>query len=446
MMKRLLIAFLLLCPLTLQAQIKSVQTESVPTDSATVWRPVAGQEKEIRGTVEPIPRQYTSWGKLQRNLGFVPYGLLELTVRPVVAIVRTNELYHITRRLAQVLIWDVDPIDSRIAARFGYESGFGLTVLGVHVSSRDWFGSGLDYDFKTGYLSKRNNLLSFEFSKDVGNRRFEFLSRLEHKDDRPFYGLGANSPHHRFDAHRRLLLQELSAQYSPVGPVAMKLTGYMHQSDLDNPDDGPVVSAQFPNQFARAEYSAYRGLEAGLTVDTRNDGDFSTRGSLAHFVYGYNDATSGGDESYLHYSAEIQRFQKVYRHDRSIVVRGFMEGVIADDDDRLPYTELSNLGGRDCLRGFSRDRFTDTHAILLTTEYRYPVTSKIQGRLFGDWGRVMRGWDKLRLEDLAWSYGLALAIRFHDTPVTAQVAHSREGTQFYLGTALMFSMKSRRLR
>lgn len=441
MMKRLLLLLLLL-----SSPIAQARAAESPADSSQVWQPARDQENQARGTTEMLPRRYTTMRKVGRNLGYIPYSLLEITVRPVVALVQTNELYHITRRLAQVLIWDVDPIDSRLAARFGYESGFGLTVLGAHVSSRDWFGSGLDYDLKTGYLNKRNNLLSFQLSKTKSRRHFEFLSQLEHKDDRPFYGLGAGSPDQRYDTHRRLLLHELTAEYRPLGPMTLRLTGYMHQTDLDNPDDGPIVSDQFPALYALAEFSSYRGVEAGLTLDTRNDGDFSTRGSLAHFIYGYNDATSGGDESYIHYSAEIQRFQKVYRHNRAIVVRGFMEGMIADDDDALPYTELSSLGGRDCLRGFSRDRFTDTHAILLTTEYRYPVTSKIQGRLFGDWGRVMHGWRTLRLEDLAWSYGLALAIRINETPITAQVAHSREGTQVYLGTTLMFSRQSRRLR
>ena len=163
-------------------------------------------------------------------------------------------------------------------------------------------------------------------------------------------------------------------------------------------------------------------------------------------LLGYNAATSGDDESYLHCSLELQIIRTLFHGNRSLVTRIFLEGLAVGDDARLPYTEMGRLGGRDCLRGFPRDRFTGTRSALLTLEYRYPVTSRIQGRIFSDWGLAANGWNEFRPNRMAWSGGMALAIRVHETPITAQVAGGRDGTQVFLGTTLMFSMKSRRLR
>jgi hypothetical protein len=71
--------------------------------------------------------------------------------------------------------------------------------------------------------------------------------------------------------------------------------------------------------------------------------------------------------------------------------------LIAGPDGRIPYWELSELGGRRSLRGFPSHRFVGTKRVLANCEARYRLAEfdfkelwhiRIDGALFGDVGRV----------------------------------------------------------
>ncbi|MEW6443724.1 MAG: BamA/TamA family outer membrane protein [bacterium] len=107
------------------------------------------------------------------------------------------------------------------------------------------------------------------------------------------------------------------------------------------------------------------------------------------------------------------------------------EWVIGPEED-IPFWELSELGGRDTLRGFFPHRFAGKGRALVNLEARGSITSfdffdiwrvHIDGVLFGDGGRVFIDRDELRdefklnseiisrvISDLQYSYGGGLRI------------------------------------
>lgn len=451
-MKALLLTLALLAAAAALASPAGAYPATAEAD--TVATPAPGEAWRLRGTVAPLVHPPGGGQALLRTLGYVPYGLVELTGRPVWWLIRLEETHHPVRRVSRLFAWNLKPVDTRLEARFGWETGLGLTLVGLRAESDDWFGTGIDYGLTAGYLNPRNNLLELELHGREDAAWFSWLTRFERKDNRPFYGLGPDSPETRTDTHRQILLDELDLHLRPADDWQVCLAVYQRHTALDEPDEGledlgaddhPTVRAVFPELYHRAETNRYEGVELCLTRDARDAGDFSTRGHFVQLVGGADFAASDGDADYRHYSAEVQLFRDVLRG-RGFAMRVYAEGVDASRPDRIPFTELPALGGRHTLRGFASNRFRDLRAGMATLEYRYPVSAWLQGRLFWDWGMVAPAWRDLSLERLEVSGGVALALRFGEGSVTLQYARSEEGGHFYLGTGTVFGMDPRRRR
>ena len=312
----------------------------------------------------------------------------------------------------------------------------------------------IPYGLTAGYLNTRNNLFSLHLHGREDEAWLSLLSRFERKDNRPFYGLGPGSPDERADVHRQFVHNEISLNLRPAGDWLFSASLYQRHTDLDDPerglediggDDRPTLSETHPRIYDQARVSRYEGLEFALSRDTRNDGDFSTAGAFVQVVGGVDLASSTGDGDYRHYSAEMQVFRDVWRG-RALALRLYAEGLDARRRDRIPYTEMAALCGRYTLRGFASERFRDLHACLATVEYHYPVSTWLQGRIFGDWGMVAPDWRHVRPDRLEVSAGVALAVRANGAPLTIQYARSEEGGHVYIGTGSVFGQKPRRQR
>lgn len=423
-------------------------------EADTVAAPQSGDAWRLRGVTEPLTSHPTGGQSFLRALGYIPYSLVELTGRPIYWLIRLDETHHVVQRISRLFVWNVKPVDTRVSARFGYESGLGLTIIGLHAESSDWLGTGVDYGLTAGYLNPRNNIFSLDLHGREDDAWLSLLTRFERKDNRPFYGLGRGSPNVRADAHRQFVHNEVSWNVRPGKGWLVTTSLYQRHTDLDEPDDGledlgdddyPTVMDSFPDLYRTAETSRYEGLELALSHDTRNDGDFSTAGHYIQLVGGVNLASSENDNDYRHYSAEMQLYRNIWRG-RALAIRLYAEGLHATRPDRIPYTEMAALGGRYNLRGFASDRFRDMHACLGTVEYHYPVSSWLQGRLFGDWGMVAPRWQDVKHDRFDVSGGLALAVLYKESALTIQYAHSEEGGHLYIGTGSVFGQTPRRQR
>lgn len=439
-----IVALLLAC--AVPAAAAPVPAAPADTASAAVFDPAAEPAAALRGTSEPLDDSTGFGRKALGAVGTLPYGLMELAFRPVIWTVQLQENYDLLGKLEKLVVWDVASVDTRFSYSFGWESGFGWTVAGVKARSQDWLGTGIDFTTGFSYLSPDDMMLSFAMDLREGPWDLAVLARSVRRNEDPFYGVGMETENRRYDAQRRASLLEIGLGRRMA--LGLRLFGsvWAREITLVDPGHGPWVSDGFPELFAVASQSDYVGIEAGLEIDRRDEGEFSTRGGLVRLTGGTADARSAPHSAYRHYSLELQKFFNVYRGDRSLAVRLFCEGMDREDPSQVPYTEMGRLGGRRWLRGYEADRFTGACLALATVEYRYPLTHYLQGRIFGDWGAAAGEWDRMKLDELARSQGFALV--YHQGPfaVAAQIAWSEEGTQLYLGTGSVFQLPSRRLR
>jgi hypothetical protein len=426
-----------------QARPAEDSLESAPTDSI-LEHPEDISPWMVRGTKAPLSRRSSTAHALGRSLMVIPETVFWLASRPATTLINWDERKGASKKVMSWFTRDVQPINTRFSAYLGYESGFGMTVLGLRINSDDWYGTGLQNRFRFSFLSPHKNIVEMKFAGgSEDNFSFSTRSRFKRVSGRDYYGSGLGDAHGS-DFDSQIILNEIQVRHSLIESVDVALLGYSRATRLLSRDDDELAS-EYPDVFSQAEQNHYLGLEAELRRDTRDSGEMSTNGSLVRIAAGLNAAQRVEDSSYRHITAEWQGHRPLFR-DRTLAVRLFYEGVDADAMGRLPFTELRGLGGRSNLRGYDRDRFRNAHLLAASAEYRYPVTKLFQGRLFSDWGTTASTLDDIDLGTLHWSGGLGLLMSLDDDVFIIQYAHGDQGGHFFAGTSTPFGYESRRKR
>lgn len=421
------------------AALASTDSAATSTDSAQV----------LRGTEQPIPRRESVVRYAGRGLLYVPYAVIRVVTWPIVWVAEAEDRAHVITRAFDFLKFGYGRGAFRSTLLFGYESDIGLSLVGLDATVVDWPESDAKLRLSGSYVSVDDNLAAFLFRSAPHFLQWESLARFENRSQRRFYGLGPDSDDTPFKADRQRLLFEGTAALRPGHGFKVAVTGYARRDELRTPDQraSQSVAAGFPGFFAVAKESDYEGAEAELSWDTRDNENFSSRGSLLRVFAGANHASSDGDEDYRHWHGELQTYVNLWRGNRTLVLRALAEGVTADHPERIPYTELVRIGGsKGGLRGYPSGRFVDQNGLVLTAEYHYPVTTRMVGKLFADFGTVASEFEKLQLSDVGPSVGMGLAYIVGDHAFVAHVARSEEGIEFYVGTDVAFDSRSRRLR
>lgn len=418
-----------------------------PADVSTV---AADSVAAIRGTEAPLPRHASALRLAGRGLLLPPYAAMRVATWPLVKLAEAEDRAHFVTGLLDLLRFGYarGPVSSTLF--FGYESSVGLSLVGLDAEADDWPQAGARLRLGGGYLSDDRNLASLSWSSPPRRVQWQGTALFESRAQRLFHGLGPLSAEDHFEADRRRALGEVTVGVHPGGPLHAAVTGYVRHDALragdEGEDDEDFVGTEFPELFATAERSDYAGAEAEIRVDTQPPDTFSPRGTMLRVLGGTDHANSSGDADYRHWLAEAQTRFAVWRGTRTLALRMLAEGVVSDEPERIPYTELVRFGGRNTLRGYGRDRFTDRTGVLLTAEYEYPITARMVGDLFADWGTVAARFDELRLADVDPSVGLGLAFVVGTHGFRAHLARGSEGLEFAIGTETVFDSKSRRLR
>ncbi|MEZ5066065.1 MAG: BamA/TamA family outer membrane protein [bacterium] len=398
----------------------------------------------LRGTETEIPRHASGLRWAGRTLLFPPYVAMRVATWPLVKVAEAEDRAHALSRLASLLRFGYSrgPVTSTIS--FGYESSVGFSLVGIDATSEDWPTEGARLRLGGGYLSDTDNLLAFQWIGPPRKLQWSGLARLENESQRPFHGLGPASPEEEREADRHRVLGELSLTLRPGKALQVTTTGFARHEALSADAEN---AAAFPELFAAARRSDYVGAEAEVRWDTRRPGVFFPRGWFVRALGGTDHATSSGDADYRHWLVEAHTRFPVWRRTRTLAFRVLAEGVVSDDPDAVPFPELVRLGGRHDLRGYGSNRFTDRTGLVLTAEYGYPVSTRMFGSLFVDWGTVAPRADELRLADVDPSVGLGFAyVLGGPYGFRAHAAHGPEGFEFALSSEVLFDRESRRRR
>lgn len=129
-----------------------------------------------------------------------------------------------------------------------------------------------------------------------------------------------------------------------------------------------------------------------LQLDTKDRPGNPTCGFEASFAGGLYQQVNSDDFGYWKYSADLTRYLHLF-YDRVLVLRVAAQRMDPLENRSIPFYDLSELGRKETIRGFSRGRFRDRDMILASAEYRYPIWRNwdeygMDFLLFADAGQV----------------------------------------------------------
>jgi hypothetical protein len=286
-----------------------------------------------------------------------------------------------------------------------------------------------------------------------------FIADFDRRPADPFYGLGNGNQTHvppaapidprvddtAFEVYNRYREARVGGRIDvkPTLTSHLELNGALTQIDYDQSTTGTRLSevyvpADIPG-FLSGVRHAYG--EVVLIWDTRRNAtpweplqEYTRGGLIAAYAGRVHRLDAGVD--YWRYGGELQRFFRLGRGPRALLVRARAAGV-SGPPDIVPFTELPTLGGGDFLRGYSFDRFRDRAAASGTIQYEWDISHFVGAYLFTDIGRVYNSFAQLTVDDLRVGYGVGLEIH-GDTGflMTASIASSIDGGIF---TTLAFN-------
>jgi outer membrane protein assembly factor BamA len=171
--------------------------------------------------------------------------------------------------------------------------------------------------------------------------------------------------------------------------------------------------------------------DLNLIIDLRDVAGATASGGYFELFAGYVPRVN--NYSFWHHGAELAGYINIYKRNRVLALRAFVEGVEGKDAE-IPFAELPRLGGPNRLRGYSLDRFRDEKAAVGTIEYRYPIHQSVAGSLYWDVGRVEKRYGDFF--DAHWKsgFGGGFIVRSRDHQLfTFDIAYG-DGIHFYLTT------------
>jgi outer membrane protein assembly factor BamA len=296
---------------------------------------------------------------------------------------------------------------------------------------------------------------------------FTYLRRT--KDN--FFGIGPRTPDNfatNFDLEQRSITGALNFDFSKrlLGGVYVRHANtatYRGKDDNDPPVD--LLFTGNPNTPEPLRFAP--GLRTNISIvsfggyvefNGRNDERGLTRGG---YFYGRLSGNTGtGDRSQGYGWTEVELDGRAYiplgSHRTSLALRAYTDlKKPYDDDDLIPFYDLSFLGGRSFVRGFKNFRFRANSLLLFSTELRQTVWKQKETRGvdiigFGDGGQVwgdhrpnlppaFRGNDEFNSSNWRFCAGFGVQYRYNkDFAVRLDYARSNERSMTYFSVSRGF--------
>ncbi|MBV7317062.1 hypothetical protein [Shewanella sp. NIFS-20-20] len=243
---------------------------------------------------------------------------------------------------------------------------------------------------------------------------------------------------------RASMMPQQEVNWDPLtsGVTSLKMTAFQRQQQLDN-------HPQIPDST--------HGFEVLLNWDNRDQVRNSTQGGETSLTLRHG-LSSGDTPSWTTWEVEQSAFvsigsnslfrQQVLGFDAYVADTLSWNAMDEGIAQRPPYYAGIGLGGFDRLRGYSAKRFTGRSAVLYSAEYRvqphwqplqsWPVFSWYhvpwwQFVAFAETGKVSDTFSASSLhQDMQWTLGAGVRFEVENIVVRAEMAKSRESTQFWV--------------
>ena len=342
-----------------------------------------------------------------------------------------------TEETAETRSWALLP-------QVGYGPDTGV-LGGLKFTSRDLLDTGATLDLDGVYSINGQQGYSVVLGSPflLENRLLMMTQAYYYLDpQREFFGLGNNDQGPTPASTN--LIQDFGGSFT-VGwrlfeRLALNLEFRVRDVSIRNGErdgDIPFTPERFPD---------LPGVDGGVVVpvglslvwNNRDDLLRPTRGWRTILKALHANGAWGSDFEYSQFIVDLGYLRSFF--DENLVLAIRMNGeYIQAPPDRVPFWELSELGGDDTLRGFFPYRFLGTSRILFNLEVRFPIVDfdffdiwdvDIDGVAFADSGRVFIDDDDLEdefrldddileriIDDFQYDYGGGLRIKLADALV-----------------------------
>lgn len=301
---------------------------------------------------------------------------------------------------------------------YGPETG---ALGGLKYTHRNIFDSGVTFDVDGAYAVNGQTGAGVVIGVPrlkAGNLLLLLQADYGLDPQRDFFGLGNNDlgPEPISTNEFQDIAGELTAGWRPFESLSLNVSVGLRQVEIRNGrrlsecqnvmQPGTMIQ---PCPFTPELFPDLVGINGGvvnpigvsIVWNNRDDLVRPTRGW--RLLFKFMHATSLGDFSFERYIADASYLRTFF--DQRVVAGVRLNGeYVAGASGDVPYWELSELGGRNTLRGFFPYRFLGRSRLLINTEIRGQVVAfdffdiwhiQIDGVVFADAGRVFLNDDDL---------------------------------------------------
>ncbi len=315
----------------------------------------------------------------------------------------------------------------------GYSTTTGIEGL-IGVRDIDFGGNGqtVSAQYNSTALNGNNYSLTFREPYFLGTRTSMEMQGFNQTTIPTDYTLGLASPfsYNMYQAGGQVLFTQ------PVSEIQSLSYGLKSVSTtFGQPYLGTAPPVNFP--FTPGTVNA---VLLGAAQDTRNDPTNPTEGERISLATESALTAAGGSFTFERYELDYSKYFPV-GGESTIVGHAHLGSASA----ALPIQEQYYLGGPNSLRGFAAGRFRGDQMVLLTGEYRFPLSNigffksfrGVQGIVFVDAGDVEPFGTGLSF-NLKSDAGIGISIRTALGPFRLDYGVSQEGGQLWISTGTFF--------
>jgi hypothetical protein len=323
--------------------------------------------------------------------------------------------------------------------------------LGHMVTGAGWISAGVGYRyplFDQRALVEVSTAISWRAYK-MTQARFELTNlarghvsmgtqfRWQDLAQLTYYGEGTDSLEMNRSEYRLKSLNQIA--YVTVQPrewLAVEgRVGWLSGPELSRPGGAflrgnPATDQVFPGEpaFQLDEQPDYLYGETLLTVDTRDEPGYPTRGGFYRAAWSRYSDREAGRFSFQRFEGEAAHFVPLAAGNVVVALHGWMVATTAADGQDVPFYLMPGLGGHNTMRGFSDHRFHDRQLAVVNAETRVAIFEHIDAVAFVDAGNVAARWRDLDLDRT--SYGIGVRVHGKEsTYARLALARSAEGWQ-----------------
>lgn len=327
-------------------------------------------------------------------------------------------------------------------------------IVGFHSGFRPVYGAGLYYKEK-GYRALLRGTMydahywsgSFKnsYTHDIGWGvwKSSLLGVLENKNDRRFYGIGAdpkNDPRNTFLAdndygvytENRRKLQWSTGVSNPSETYGVTYLGSVQRRAFRPEGTGhndlrDIMDVSRIPGFSDPVSTLYN--ELSFVVDTRKQKRMLSPGFYGEIYGGFSNGIGGHDSDLIRYGFNAAGFIPVIKKDRLLVPRIFVDQVDRLDNVAIPFSEyprqqhFRGVSSREILRS---ERVT----VVPSIEYQWPISHMFAGHIFFDLLTVGPHYGNLQWDHSLWAAGAGIDLNLANREIgRLELAGGSEGFQ-----------------